>query len=61
MKKNYYIMGIGQDYSLPSRSYFREDLHFLINNQEEIAGAYKNIMEERQRDDRKFRDKYKKK
>jgi hypothetical protein len=50
-----------QDFTLPSDSYFREDLHFLINNQEDIAGAYKNIMEERQRNDRKFRDKYKKK
>ena len=53
-QKNHHILSL-------IASYFREDLHFLINNQEDIAGAYKNIMEERQRNDRKFRDKYKKK
>ena len=50
-----------QEFTLPSDSYFREDLHFLIKNQEDVAGAYKNIMEERQRADRKFREKYNKK
>ena len=47
-----------QDFTLPSDSCYREDEYFLINNEESIAGAYKNVMEERQRRDRRLRNEY---
>jgi hypothetical protein len=50
-----------QDFTLPSDSCYREDEYFLINNEESIAGAYKNVMEERQRRDRRLRNEYEKK
>ena len=49
-----------QSFTLPSDSCFREDEYFLYNKEEDIAGAYKNVMEERQRRDRKLRANYKK-
>ena len=49
-----------QDYTLPSDSCYREDEYFLFHQLEDIAGAYKNVMEERQRRDRRLRANYKK-
>ena len=44
-----------QNYILKSDSFFREDLFFLIKNNEDLAGRYKHVLEERQRKDRKLR------
>lgn len=49
-----------QDLTLLSDSYFREDMHFLIEDDEELAGKYKHLMEERQRKDRALRKKFSK-
>lgn len=41
--------------TLPSDSFYREDMYFLIKGNEDLAGKYKVVMEERQRRDRKLR------
>ena len=49
-----------QNSILKSDSCFREDLFFLIQDNEDLAGRYKHVLEERQRRDRKLRAEYKK-
>lgn len=46
---------------LKSDSCFREDLFFLKQDNEDLAGRYKHVLEERQRRDRKLRAEYKQK
>ena len=46
---------------LKSDSFYREDMWFLIEGDEDLAGRYKHVMEERQRRDRKLREEYAKK
>jgi hypothetical protein len=41
---------------LKSDSFYREDMWFLIEGDEDLAGRYKHVMEERQRRDRKLRE-----
>lgn len=45
-----------QNYILKSDSFFREDLYFLIKKNEDLAGRYKHVLEERQRKDRRLRN-----
>ena len=45
---------------LKSDSFYREDM-FLIEGDEDLAGRYKHVMEERQRRDRRLREDYAKK
>lgn len=56
LKDNNFPKMFRQKIILPSDSCFREDLYFLIQGKEDQAGIYKNIMEEKQRKDRKLRE-----
>ena len=49
------------NYKLPSDSFFREDVKFLGENNEEQSQIKKELYEEIQRNDTRLRNKYKQK